>query len=248
MTLPRTPHDFLLYLRTRCPALARRLDGLGGLERAGSGLALRVPEGSWAHQELDAQKQLLETEAQRFFGPRMGTELFPTPADPEALPLPVLSSKYWNHVAFCGWSPRRAAVLAVRKPRYLDHWLPRALRVPDGDLLRETLADPDCAWFGYSTPHSLPPGEDAVTWLLPQLLEDLAALARAGGSYAHLVSAFPGDPTAERWESRLYAAKEWGTPSVPSSILRKYAGRLHYAGPGETLLGLRLVRLALEEG
>ncbi|MEW6488597.1 MAG: hypothetical protein AB1578_11890 [Thermodesulfobacteriota bacterium] len=235
------PHDFLLHLRGCAPDLARRFDGIQGMERARAELRIRAPAGSWALGELELRRDELAREVERFFGPPFSAALHPGAEDPEALPLPVVSSKVWNHVAFLAWEGRRAGVLAVRKPRYRDAWVPAA-RAGDGPALR-LLEDPEAAWV----PAELPEGEGPEA-ALPGFLDELAALAREGGSYAHLVAAFPGDAAADRLEARLYAVKEWGTPRTPAPLLHKYTGRLHYCGPALPLLGLRLARIRLARG
>lgn len=233
-----TPHDFLLRLRGCAPALARRFDGIQGMERAGAELRIRAPARSWTLQELEQRRDELAREGERFFGPPFSAALQPGPEDPEALPFPVLSAKVWNHLAFLVWEGPRAGVLTVRKPRYREAWIPAA-RAEDGAALR-FLEDPEAAWF----PAELPAGEGPEA-ALPGLLDELAALAREGGSYAHLVAGFPGDEAADRLEARLYAVKEWGTPRTPAPLLHKYTGRLHYADPRRPPLGLRLARRLL---
>ncbi len=229
-----TPHDFWLHLRVHRPDLARRLDGVRGLERAAGALLVRAPAGSWSLAEIEARRADLGREAERFFGAGVPVRVEAGPADPEALPLPVVASKVWNHVAFWAWGEAGSAVVAVRKPRYLEQWLPAASRSgdvaapgedPEATVLREEEPDPAEA--------------------LPALLDRLAELARAASSYAQLVAAFPGDDAAGRLEARLYAAKEWGTPVTPAPVLHKYVGRLHYVGPAAPLLGVRTARAAL---
>jgi hypothetical protein len=103
--------------------------------------------------------------------------------------------------------------------------------------------DPEATWIEparYEPWDSLAP-EDA----LRGLLEGLCGLARTTQSYAHLVLAFPGDDLADRLEARLYALKEWGTPSIPAGVLQKFVGRLHYVDPTRPVLGLRLASRAL---
>lgn len=232
------PHDFLLWLRGCAPALARRFDGIRGMERAGAELRVRAPTQSWTLHELEHRRDEVAREVERFFGPPFSAVLQPGPEDPEALPFSVVSSKMWNHVGFFAWEGRRAGVLAVRKPRYGETWIPAA-RTGDGPALR-LLEDPEAAWL----PAELPQGAGPEA-ALPGLLDDLAALAREGGSYAHLVASFPGDEVADRLEARLYAVKEWGTPRTPAPLLHKYTGRLHYGSPTRPLLGLRLARARL---
>ncbi|MDW7712308.1 MAG: hypothetical protein SCH98_17720 [Deferrisomatales bacterium] len=226
-----TPHDFLLHLRGRTPALARRLDGITGLERSGHELRVRSPTGGWALRELERLRGELSGEAHRFFGPETAVVLVPGPENPEALPFPVLASKLWNHVVFWVWHGGRSGALAVRKTHYAEAWMAAARRGGEEGLV--PLADPEAVWLG----EELPP-ETA----LPHLLDRLADLARAHASYAQLVAPFPGDGPADRLEARLYAVKEWGTPRTPAPILQKYTGRLHYADPARPPLGVRLAR------
>ncbi len=231
-----TPHDFWLHLRVHRPDLARRLDGVRGIERTAGALVVRAPAGSWSLAEIEARLADLGREAGRFFGEALPVRVEAGPADPEALPLPVLASKVWNHVAFWAWDQEGSAVVAVRKPRYLEHWLPAASRSGGG----APEADPEAAVLRMPEPD---PSE-----ALPTLLDRLAELARASSSYAQLVAAFPGDGLAERLEARLYATKEWGTARTPGPVLHKYVGRLHYVGPAAPPLGVRTARAALGRG
>lgn len=237
MTAARaTPQDFLLFLRTRHPPLARRLDGAAGLEISGRELRIRVAPGSWCEAELAARVDLLARLAADLFG--AGAAVVLAPGGGPALPLPVASTKVWNHVAF--WARgRRQGVAAVRKPRYLERWA----AAPD-PFPAEELADPEVLARGYGAPGGLPPGESPEAWCLPEILEDLGALAREGASYAQLVTPFPGDAEADRLEARLLAVKEWGTPRVPAAILQKYVGRLHYLAPDDRSAGRRAAEAA----
>jgi hypothetical protein len=232
-----TPHDFWLHLRVHRPDLARRLDGVRGLERARGALLVRAPAGSWTLAEIEARLADLGREAGRFFGTEVPVRVEAGPADPEALPFPVLASKVWNHVAFWAWGEAGSVMVAVRKPRYLEHWLPAAAGADDAAAPAE---DPEATVLREAKPD---PSE-----ALPALLDRLAALARASSSYAQLVAAFPGDAAADRLEARLYAAKEWGTPATPGPVFHKYVGRLHYVGPAAPPLGVRTARAALGRG
>lgn len=235
---PPTPHDFLLHLRNHGPVLARRLDGITGLERAGTELRVRAPAGAWALRELERRRDSLSAQARRFFGRDFSVRLLPGTEDLEALPFPVLASKLWNHVVFWVWEAGRSGALAVRKPRYREVWLPTARS--GGEAACRPLDDPEAWWIAATLPKSARP-EEAV----PGLLDALATLARGAASYAHLVTAFPGDRAADRLEARLYGVKEWGTPGTPAPVLQKYTGRLHYADPARPPLGVRLARALL---
>lgn len=230
-----TPHDFWLHLRVRRPDLARRLDGLQGMEIAPGALVVRAPRGGWSLAEIEARFAELGGEAAGFFGPGVGVRVEATAADPEALPFAVLASKEWNHAAFWAWDAGGSAVLAVRKPRYLQGWVPATSGPLGGPA--PCAGDPEAAVFREEGPD---PAE-----ALPPLLDRLADLARASSSYAQLVAAFPGDAAADRLEARLYAAKEWGTPRTPAPVLQKYVGRLHYVSPSAPPLGVREARAAL---
>ncbi|MBI5442992.1 MAG: hypothetical protein HY900_17480, partial [Deltaproteobacteria bacterium] len=219
---------------TRAPWLARRLDGISGMELTGGALLLRAPGRSWAYGELEGHRRPLEEAARGFFGP--GTRLLvePSPAE-EVLPFPVLSTKTWNHVAFWAWSGGVSVVLALPKPAYLE-----ALRASDPTNAARSHAE------ARVLRHEAPAGRsgaDAAAWVLPDVLDGLCALAREKASYAQLVTGFPGDTEADLLESRLYAVKEWGTPTTPGPVLQKYVGRAHYASAG--LAGLRAVVAAV---
>ncbi|MBI5016112.1 MAG: hypothetical protein HZB55_11585 [Deltaproteobacteria bacterium] len=242
----RSAQDLLLYLRTRCPALARRFDGVAGIEVSGSTLVVAVAEGSWWHAELAARAGLLGRLASDCLGAPTALALDSRPGDPGALPLPVAATKLWNHVAFWAGEGDEAAVVAVRKTRYAERWVPLADAQPEA--LAAELAAPEVFACGYRAPAPLPPAETPSTWLLPETLGDLCRLARAEASYAQLVVPFPGDDAADRLEARLYAVKEWGTPEVPGPIFQKYVGRLHYVAPGGRAVGVRAAELALAQG
>jgi len=144
-------------------------------------------------------------------------------------------------VAFWAWTSAESGALVVRKPAYLEDWLPAASA---GDEAAAAHDDPDVAWLtqrGGESVQAAPP-ED----VLPDLLDKLCDLGRRARSYVHLVTAFPGDPLADRLEARLYAVKEWGTPRVPAAILQKFVGRLHYVDPDRPILGMRLASLRLQ--
>ena len=228
------PQDFLTFLRTRCPPLARRFDGVLGLAWEGRELRVRVTAGSWCEIELDHWREETGLLAERLFGAGTRVHLEAVAADPLALPLPVASTKVWNHVAFWARGTRQAAAVAVRKPRYLERWTVLAEGPSDDEL-----ADPEVFTASYEVPSSLPPGEDADTWLLPGLAEDLCRLGRDAASYVQLLLPFPGDGRAHRLEARLGAVKEWGTPEVPAAILQKYLGRIHYLPPDARPAGVR---------
>jgi hypothetical protein len=235
------PHDFLLHLRTKTPLLARRLDGISRLELAQGTLLVHAPAESWTYAELGSRSGELERAASAFFGRTVRLVVEPSPAG-ETLPFPLLATKAWNHVAFWAWSGAASAVLAVPKPAYVEQWL--GGEPPDpaktADLVRSTGKS---ELRRYVAPGVLT-GMEAAAWVLPDVLDDLCALAREAASYAQLLCAFPGDAVAEFLEGRLYGAKEWGTPSTPGPVLQKYVGRLHYASP--ELLGLRMCRAIVQ--
>ncbi len=211
------------HLRLRAPALARRLDGITGLERAGDVLRVRVSAGGWAHRELPSCLPELRSRARELFGPSTRVELAVGPSDPERLPFPVLSSKHWNLVAFWAWDGTHWACAAVPKPEYR-----KAL---------EGGVSPEPGFLGQGP---LPPGGPAA--VLPDLLEDLARKAQADRSYAHLVIPFPGDTLARDLETALYTAKDWGTPRVPGPVLQRYVGRIHCTDPARPPLGVRMAQ------
>ncbi len=220
----------ITHLRIHAPELARRLDGIAGLERSGPVVRIRVPEGSWCARELSRRTGTLTAEVRRLFGPEYGMEIVPAPPDPERLPFPVLASKHWNHVVFLAWHGGRTAALAVPKPRYAQAWLAHETPPDPGD-------DPEAVLYRFGGP------PEAV---LPELLDRLAELARRTRSYAQLVAPFPGDAAADRLEALLYRTRDWGTPRTPAQVLQKYTGRIHYADPDRPPLGIRLVRKQLE--
>jgi hypothetical protein len=207
-----TANDLRLHLRCHAPHLARRLDAVLGLGVGHGVLAVRVTGDGWSAKELDRWGPELEREAARVLGEPVRLAIERRPAAADALPLPVVSTKYWNHVAFVAAAPRSTGVIAVPKPLYQDHWVPRALA---GTLpTREGMQREDkVRCLRYPAPAATAP-EDALLAILPELLDDLAALARSCRSYTQLVTAFPGDAVADRLEARLYGVKEWGTPHL----------------------------------
>ncbi len=216
----------LTHLRIHAPDLARRLDGIVGLERAGGRVRIRIPSGGWCARELEARTGPLASEVRRVFGAQFGVELVPTAPDPERLPFPVLASKHWNHVVFLAWTAGCTAALAVPKPRYLETWLVHG-GPPDPEN------DPEAAIYRFEAP---------LEAALPQLLDRLAELARRKRSYAQIVAPFPGDHVADRLEGLLYRIRDWGTPRTPAPVLQRYTGRIHYTDPDRPPLGIRLVR------
>ncbi len=220
----------LTHLRIHAPDLARRMDGIAGLERAGRRVRIRVPAGGWCARELEARTGRLAAEVRRVFGAEFGVELVPAAPDPERLPFPVLASKHWNHVVFLAWHAGRTAALAVPKPRYSEAWLAHE-GPPDPEN------DPEAAAYRFT---------GSLEAVLPQLLDRLAELARRKRSYAQIVTSFPGDDAADRIEGLLYRIRDWGTPCTPAPVLQKYTGRVHYTDPGRPPLGMRLVRERLE--
>ena len=233
-----TAHDLLLHLRCHAPHLARRLDAIRGLGVHRGVVTVQVAEDGWSAGELMQLGPELEREAGRICGEPMRLEIEPCPLAPDALPLPVASTKYWNHVVFMTATPQAVSVVATPKPRYQDQWVPQAA---EGTLPpRERLSLEDNVRFlRYPASGAAAPA-DAILASLPGLLDDLAELARACRSFAQLVLAFPGDAVADRLEARLYGVKEWGTPRTPGPILHKYVGRVHYLPPDTPHLGLRL--------
>ncbi|GAB4249519.1 hypothetical protein [Deferrisoma sp.] len=212
------------HLRLHAPDLARRLDGITGLERTQAGLRVKVPGAGWAHRELLAARDRLAAEAARVFGHGLEIEIAPGPADPERLPFPVLSSKYWNLVAFWVWDRLRWTALAVPKPEYHTRWV--------------DAPEPPAAPLALRG--EVPRGGPAHA--LPELLDALAAEAQHRRSYVHLVTPFPGDEEADRLERVLYAAKDWGTPHTPGPVLQRYVGRIHYVDPDTFPAGIRIAR------
>ena len=175
MTFPKTPHNFLLHLRSHAPWAARLFDGARSLSFIGGVLGLKIDPTLWPGTEVHSRLVELEEEASRFFGVGTRIELADAPRDPEYLPFQVNAGKYWNHVAFAAHdslmhSPR---VLAVRKTVYAEKILKIGFLDADvGDIF-------------------LFPGDDDVPANLPGLLDRLALLAREGMSYVHFVTPFP---------------------------------------------------------
>jgi hypothetical protein len=237
MSATPTPHNFLLYLRTRRPRLARPLDGARGLSFLQGAFEAAIDPDGWHGRELAALGGPMAEAVRAYFGAGATLRIVPAPADPERLPLPVLTSKAWNHVAFLAGAGEggRWAALAVRKPAYAARWAGTGV-----EGWRERLAaEPDAALFEL--------GAGPLDDLLPGLLDRLCAMAVAGRSYVHLVTVFPGHDEADRLESRLYAVKEWGTPDTPGPLLQKYVGRLHYLDPARPPAGFRIARGAAAE-
>lgn len=224
--MDRNPHNFLLQLRCLRPALARRFDGMRTLGLSGGVLTVRAPLRSWPGSDLAALRGEVEAEAARFFGAGTRFAVEDAPEDPERLPFPVTATKHWNHVAFLSPEPGGFRALALSKTLYAALDPAKAEAEPDGEGVRR---------------FSFREGADPLDALAP-LLDWAAALAREASSYVQFVAAFPGDEAADRWEARLYAAKEWGTPRTPPALLARHAGRLHYADPAAPLLGIRLAR------
>lgn len=230
MAAPLTPHNFLLHLRNHAPALARRLDNVRGMGFYGGALRLTVyPEG-WTGRELTARHEELEMRARAFFGPETTLALETTDDDPQRLPFAVTASKVWNHVVFVWSDATGRGLWVVRKPAYGD-W------VKAGDPKSES-----------TPPSSGLAGEGPLLDALPGLADWLCTLARDQRSYFHLVTPFPGDGIADRWEGRLYGIKEWGTPKTPGSILHKYLGRIHYCDPTSPLAGVEVARKIALDG
>ncbi|HSH70695.1 MAG TPA: hypothetical protein VK997_12300 [Deferrisomatales bacterium] len=233
-----TANDLLLRLRCHAPHLARRLDGIRGMGVRGGVVTVRTSEDGWTARQLRQLGPELEREAGRVWGEAMRLEIEACPPARDALPLPVASTKYWNHVVFVAATPRGVSALAAPKPLYQDQWVPQAAA---GTLPpRERLSLEDRVRFLRYPAAATAAPEDAMLAALPGLLDDLAELARDHRSYAQLVMAFPGDAVADRLEARLYGIKEWGTPRTPGPILHKYVGRVHYLPPDTPHLGLRL--------
>ncbi len=234
-----TVQGFLLRLRGVDPPLARRLDGVVGLGWDGATLTARVPKGSWALAEAGRLRGRLARAVRDHFGRTARLRLDPTRPAPERLPFSVLASKVWNHVGFWVWDADRFGVLAVPKPLYLDGWLPAAAAGGDAAVATE---GEGVRWVWGPVPPSRP--EDAPA----AFLDPLAALCRERRSYTQFVTPFPGDPVADRLESRLAAVRDWGTPTTPGPVLTRYTGRLHYVSPSRPVLGVRLARRRLAAG
>ncbi len=233
-----TAQDMLLHLRCHAPHLARRLDAIRGLGVHRGVVTVQVAGDGWCAGELMQLCPELEREAARVFGGPIRLEVERCPPALDALPMPVASTKYWNHVVFMTATQQAVRAVAVPKPLYQDRWVPGAAAGTLPPRERLSLED-NVRFLHYPAARPAAPA-DAMLDALPGLLDDLAELARAHRSYAQLVLAFPGDAVADRLEARLYGVKEWGTPRTPGPILHKYVGRVHYLPPDTPHLGLRL--------
>lgn len=227
-----SPHDFLLYLRGKNPELARRLDHFTSLGLTDGALKLKLDTSCWPGTELVARRSELEKLVAVFFGTDTPLSIATLSIEqgapnPERLPFPVTSSKYWNHVAFVSHAKGRYSALAVPKPIYekFDGLTAKALQnIPEAEIIH---APADTANMAEA---------------LALFVDPLTALAKEKGSYVHFLTHFPGDAEATALEARLYAVKEWGTPDTPCALARKYLGRLHYCDPARPPLGLRLAK------
>jgi hypothetical protein len=218
--------------------MARRLDHFTSLGFTDGALRLKFDTSSWPGAELMERRGELEELISIFFGAGATLVIEEATPNPERLPFPVTSSKYWNHVAFIVEARGSYAALAVPKPIYakLD-----AYEKPDSDTTAEPLANyPEIATL------CAPAATKSMAEALVSFVDPLTALAKERGSYVHFLTPFPGDAEATALEARLYAVKEWGTPDTPSAIARKFLGRLHYCDPAQPLLGLRLAKTLLK--
>lgn len=224
----RSPHGFLLYLRARHPALARRFESFTTLGHTEGALRAKLDHTGWPGAELMAlaeQGKPFAEAVRAFFGPESAVELEPAASDPERLPFPVTSTKYWNHVAFIVGAEESSALVALPKPVYAE-------------LLKEGAAAEE--FVAHEKVLTMRVDEPRLAAALLHFIDPLAALARELRSYVHFLTPFPGDAEATALEARLYSMKEWGTPSTPYEIARKFLGRLHYCDPDAPPLGARI--------
>ncbi|PLX40003.1 MAG: hypothetical protein C0608_10295 [Deltaproteobacteria bacterium] len=210
-----TPHNFLLSLRGVRPDIARLFDGVRSLGFFQGRLSAKVDIAAWPGSELVIRAEEVEGLVKAFFGEESLFELDPADPDRERLPFPLLSSKVWNHIAFLCLSEEHVSAFIIRKPSY------ERLRRGDEASLEEAV--------NISLNGAL---------ALPELVDELTALAREDRSYVHLLAPFPGHGEAELWEALLYRVKEWGTPSTPAPVIQKYLGRLHWSDPDSPPLGI----------
>lgn len=232
------PHNFLLHLRNSHPWGARLFDGLKGLGLAGSTLEIKIDTSDWPGSELSRRADELGAIASKFFDREVGLSLMHSPADAEHLPFPVTATKYWNHVAFLHLGEDGAVgVFGLRKTAYAE-------------MLKGDGATPgeNAGAFTFGWPSGGNEAPENHLEALPGLLDLLAATARAQASYVQLVTPFPGHERAEALEGRYCSIKEWGTPTTPSAILQKYAGRIHYLTPQASHRGLSLAKSAAGGG
>jgi hypothetical protein len=248
-----SPHNFLLYLRGRHPALARRLEDFRSLGFTDGALRLATDTSGWPGSELLNQPKELEAAVKAFFGDGAGLVIDEANPDRERLPFPITSTKYWNHVAFIASQGGTTVALVMPKPVYakltVDESDTAALEAdPEILILRHRCDKPrqavatDSRETGASSPQETfaTGSQEAVASALFHFIDPLADLARERGSYVHFLTPFPGDGGATALEARLYSIKEWGTPATPSAIARKFLGRLHYCDPAVAPLGIRL--------
>ncbi len=227
----RNPQNFLIHLRNSCAPLARRMDGVRTLGLGGGVLTLKVDTASWPGSELVAGGGELEGYAAGFFGDGTSVAFDEAAPDPQRLPFPINASKVWNHVSFISVaSDHPVGVLSVRKRDYANWvktgWVKTGEPGEGGEQLL--------------LPASGATGIDSLIAAMPQLVDQLCAMARENRSYAQLVMRFPGDVDADRIEGALYSVKEWGTPETPGPIFQKFLGRIHYVDPCTEILGLKL--------
>jgi hypothetical protein len=227
MAFDRTPQNFLLWLRSRRPHLARLLDGARSLGRFGQSVELKAPGEGWPGTEIFSRREELSLAVREFWGEGAVFEVAKTPWDRERLPFPVTSSKVWNHVAFFALEGGFSAVAVVRKPALEKLLAQGGGKGGTGEFERSG----GIVW------RDLPsePGE-----FFPELLDRLLALMREERSYVHLVTGFKSHEAAGEQEAALYAVKEWGTPLSPAPLLQKYIGRVHFADSDNPSLGLGL--------
>lgn len=238
MAQAKTPHNFLLHLRNYRPDLARLTDGFRGLSFIGGTLEVKIDRSSWPGREIAGRDAEFREEAVAFFGGGTALDILPAKPDPERLPLPIEASKHWNHVAFAGFRPDGGgALLALRKTLYAAKMVQDGA---EGEDRAETLA---LSW----TPAGGDDRAEAFAAALPRLLDELCAFARAKMSYAQFLLPFPGHSAADRIEARLYAVRDWGTPSTPPAVLQKYTGRIHYCDPLAAPAGIKMSLAACGE-
>lgn len=225
----RTPHNFLLHLRSRAPWCARLMDGARALSFVGGVLTIKTDTSVWPGSELNGRLAEVTAEAARFFGGDARVELVTAPQNAEYLPFAVNASKYWNHAAFISFDGAGVRLLAARKPFY-------ALKMIKGEMVEEDWAETlRLTWDG--DPADPVRGLNEV---LPELFDLLCAFSRENFSYAHIIAAFPGHEAADAIEARMYAIRDWGTPATPPAVLQKYVGRIHYVNPLEPPMGIKM--------
>ncbi|TAL18456.1 hypothetical protein EPN96_01425 [bacterium] len=227
MDFDRTPQNFLLWLRSRKPQLARLLDGARSIGSSGRRVEIRAPGEGWPGAEIFSRREELSSAVREFWGAGAVLELSNTPWDKERLPFPVTASKVWNHVAFFALEGEGSAVAIIRKPALEKLPAKNGGKAEIGEFEKAG----GVLWRGLPSKT----GE-----FFPSLLDRLLPLMREERSYVHLVTGFAGHEIAGELESALYAVKEWGTPLSPAPLLQKYIGRIHFADSENPSPGLAL--------